>query len=157
MVQTEQEPAEPQPDLNPSCGTVGKSFTLLNHFCCFSVAKSCPALCDPMNSSPPGSSVLHCLPVWSDSYPLSWWCYLTISSSVIPFSSCLQSFPALGSFPVSQIFTSGSKSIRASASAWPSNEYAGLIFFGIDWANLFLLRRRGQLLWKSNLIYMNKV
>ena len=45
----------------------------------------------------------------SNSYPLSWWCHQTISSSVIPFS-CLQSFPALGSFPMSQLFTSGSLS-----------------------------------------------
>ena len=49
--------------------------------------------------------------------PLSWWCHPTISSSVIPFSSCLQSFPASGSFLMSQFFTSGGQSIGASASA----------------------------------------
>ena len=49
--------------------------------------------------------------------PLSWWCYLTISSSVAPFSSCPQSFPASGSFLMSWLFTSGSQSIGASASA----------------------------------------
>ena len=43
----------------------------------------------------------------STSCPLSWWCHPTISSSVIPFSSCLQSFPASGSFPSSQFFASG--------------------------------------------------
>ena len=43
----------------------------------------------------------------SNSCPWNWWCYPTISSSVIPFSSCLQSFPASGSFPLSQFFTSG--------------------------------------------------
>ena len=53
----------------------------------------------------------------SDSHPLSRWSHPTISSSVIPFSSCLQSFPASGSFPVSQFFASGSQSIGASASA----------------------------------------
>ena len=53
----------------------------------------------------------------SNSCPLSWWCHLTISSSVIPFSSCLQSFPALGSFPMSQLFASCSQSIGVSASA----------------------------------------
>ena len=53
----------------------------------------------------------------SNSCPLSWWCHPTISSSVIPFSSCLQSFPALGSFPVSWPFTSGGQRIGASASA----------------------------------------
>ena len=54
---------------------------------------------------------------YSNSCPLSRWCHPTISSSVIPFSSCLQSFPASGSFLVSQFFTSGSQSIGASASA----------------------------------------
>ena len=53
----------------------------------------------------------------SNSCPLSRWCHPTISSSVIPFSSCLQSFPASGSFPRSQFFTSGGQSIRVSASA----------------------------------------
>ena len=48
---------------------------------------------------------------------MSQWCYPTISSSVIPFSSCLQSFPASGSFPMSQFFTSGGQNIGASASA----------------------------------------
>ena len=55
--------------------------------------------------------------VSSNSYPLSWWCHPTISSSVVPFSSCLQSFPASGSFQMSQFFTSGGQSIGASASA----------------------------------------
>ena len=53
----------------------------------------------------------------SNSCPLSQWCHPTISSSVAPFSSCLLSFPASGSFPVSQFFASGSQSIGASASA----------------------------------------
>ena len=53
----------------------------------------------------------------SNSCPLSWWCHPTISSSVVPFSSCLQSFPVSGSFLMSQLFASGSQSIRASASA----------------------------------------
>ena len=54
--------------------------------------------------------------VCSESYPLSWWCHSTISSSVVPFS-CLQSFPASGFFPVSQLFASGGQSTGASASA----------------------------------------
>ena len=49
--------------------------------------------------------------------PLHWWCHPTISSSVIPFSSCLQSFPASGSFPMSRLFPSGCQSIGVSASA----------------------------------------
>ena len=61
---------------------------------------------------PPPSPRVH-----SDSCPSSPWCHPAISSSVIPFSSCLQSFPASGSFPVSQLFASGGQSIGASASA----------------------------------------
>ena len=53
---------------------------------------------------------------FSDSCPLSWWCYPTISSSAVPFSSCLQSSPASGSFPMSQFFTSSGQSIGVSAS-----------------------------------------
>ena len=54
---------------------------------------------------------------YSNSCPLSWWCHPTILSSVVPFSSCLQSFPASWSFPVNQLFTSGGQSIGASVSA----------------------------------------
>ena len=54
---------------------------------------------------------------YSNSCPLSWWCCPTISASVAPVSSCLQSFPASGSFPMSQFFASGDQSIGASASA----------------------------------------
>ena len=57
------------------------------------------------------------LRVCSNSCPLSRWCHPTISSSVVPFSSCLQSFPASGSFPMSQFFTSGGQSIVVSTSA----------------------------------------
>ena len=55
--------------------------------------------------------------VCSNSCPLSQWCHPTISSSAIPFSSCLQSFPASGSFPMSQFITAGVQSIGASVSA----------------------------------------
>ena len=60
---------------------------------------------------------------YSNSNPLSWWSHPTISSSVVPFSSCLQSFPASGSLPMSQFFASGGKIIgpSASASALPMN------------------------------------
>ena len=54
--------------------------------------------------------------IYSNSSPLSWWCHPTISSSVVPFSSCPQSFPASGSFQTSQPFTSGGQSIEVSAS-----------------------------------------
>ena len=53
---------------------------------------------------------------YSNSCPLSWWCHSTISSSVVPFSSHLQSFPASGSFQMSQLFASGGQSIGGSAS-----------------------------------------
>ena len=55
--------------------------------------------------------------VFSDSYPLSLWCHLTILSSAAPFPFCLQSFPASGSFPMSQFFASGGQNIGVSASA----------------------------------------
>ena len=55
--------------------------------------------------------------VYSNSCPLSRWCHATILSSVIPFSSCLQSFPASGSFQMSHLFASGGQSIGVSASA----------------------------------------
>ena len=56
--------------------------------------------------------------VHSNSSPSSWWCHPAISSSVVPFSSCPQSLPASGSFPMSQLFASGGQSIRVSALAW---------------------------------------
>ena len=55
--------------------------------------------------------------IYSNSCPLSWWCHSTISSSVVPFSSHLQSFLASGSFQMSQFFKSGGQSIEVSASA----------------------------------------
>ena len=104
-----------------------------------------------------GGQGLHCVRLWhpmdgkharlpcpspspgacSNSCPLSQWCHPIISSSVIPFSSCLQSFPASGSFPVSRLFASGGQSFRASASAsvlplnfqgWFTSGLTGLIY-----------------------------
>ena len=72
----------------------------------------------PMNRSMPGLPVYHQLPeITQNSCPLSWWCHPAISSSVIPFSSCPQSLPASGSFPMSQLFAWGDQSIGVSASA----------------------------------------
>ena len=79
--------------------------------------------------------------VYSKSCPLSWWCHPTISSSVVPFSSCLQSFPASGSFPVSQLFHIRWPkywSFRFSIS--PSHEYSGLISLRIDWFHLLAVQ-----------------
>ena len=68
---------------------------------------------------------------------------LTIASSVFPFSSCLQSFPASESFQVTQFFTSGGQSIRVSASAsvLPMNEYSGQISFRMDWLDLHAVQK----------------
>ena len=81
-----------------------------------SVTQSCLTLCNPMDYSTPGLPVHRQLQVYSDSRPLSWWYHPIISSTVVPFSSCLQSFSASGSFQTSQ-FTSGGQSVGVSASA----------------------------------------
>ena len=83
-----------------------------------SVAQSCPTLCEPMDCSTSGLPIHHQLPEFTQTQcSLSRRCHPTISSSVVPFSSHLQSFPASGSFPVSQLFVSGGQSIGISASA----------------------------------------
>ena len=96
---------------------------LWNTVVCLAV-QSCSTLCDPMDCSTPGLPVHHQLPgACSDSCPSSRGCHPTISPSVIPFSSCLQSCPASGSFSVSQSFASGGQSIGVSApvSVFPVN------------------------------------
>ena len=78
----------------------------------------------------------------SNSCPSSRWCHPTISSSVIPFSSCLQSFPASGTFPVSQFVTSGGQSIGVSAlaSVLPMNIQD---WFPLGWTGLISLQSKG--------------
>ena len=80
--------------------------------------------------------------VYSNSCPLSRWCHPTISSSVEPFSSCLQSFPASGSFQMSQFFASGVQSIGvlASPSVFPVN-MQGL--FPLGWTGWMSLQSKG--------------
>ena len=80
--------------------------------------------------------------VCSNSCPSSQWCYPTISLSVVPFSSCLQSFPASGSFPVSQFFTSGGHSIGVSALApvLPMNIQD---WFPLGWTGWISLQSKG--------------
>ena len=92
---------------------------------CCSITKSCPTLSNPMDCSTPGFPVLH---QGSNSGPLSWWCHPTISSSVTPFSSCPQSFPASGSFHIRW-----PKYWSFSFSISPFIEYLGWISFSIDW------------------------
>ena len=79
--------------------------------------QSCPTLCDPMDGSMSGFPVLHHLPEFAQTHVHWVWCHPTISSSVAPFSSCLQSFPASESFPMSWLFASGGQRIGVSASA----------------------------------------
>ena len=81
---------------------------------------------------------------YSNSCPLSSWCHPTISSSVVPFSSCLQSFPASGSFTMSQLFTSGGQSIGVSASASASDLQVNIQdWFPLGWTNWILLQSKG--------------
>ena len=82
----------------------------------------------PCPSSTPGA--------FSNSRPLSWWCHLTISSSVIPLSSCPQSFPASGSV----MHIRWPKHWNFNFSISPSNEYSGLISFRIDWLDLLAVQ-----------------
>ena len=79
---------------------------------------------------------------YSNSGPLSQWCHPTISSSVVPFSSCLQSFPASGFFPLSYFFASGSQSIGVSASALipPMNIQD---WFPLGWTGWISLQSKG--------------
>ena len=92
---------------------------IASHLCCScSVIQSCPTLCDPTDCSMPGFPVLHYLPEFAQIHVH--WVNDTIrpcQSSVVPFSSCPQSFPAWGSFPVSWLFASGGQIIGASTSA----------------------------------------
>ena len=80
--------------------------------------------------------------VYSNSCPSSWWCHPTISSSVVPFSSCLQSFPESGSFQMSQQFTIGGQSIgvSASASVLPVNIQD---WFPLGWTDWISLQSKG--------------
>ena len=79
--------------------------------------------------------------VYSNPCPLSQCCHPTISSSVVPFFSHLQSFPASGSFPMSQLFASGGQTIGSfSFNISPSNEHSGLISFRMDWFDLLAVQ-----------------
>ena len=80
--------------------------------------------------------------VYSNSCPLSWWCHPTISSSVVPFSSCPQSLRASGSFPMSKLFTWGGQSIgvSASASVLPINTWG---WSPLGWTGWISLQSKG--------------
>ena len=87
-----------------------------------SVQFSCSVVSDSLWPHGPQDARPPCLSqtpgVYPNSCPLSQWCHPTISSSAIPFSSCPQSFPASGSFQMSQLFESGGQNIGVSASTW---------------------------------------
>ena len=104
-----------------------------------SVAQSCPTLCNPMNRSTPGFPVHHQFPESTQTMSIE---------SVMPSNHlifccplCPQSFPASGSFQMSQLFTSGGQSIGSfSFSISPSNEHPGLISFRMDWLDLLAVQ-----------------
>ena len=110
-----------------------------------SVQFSCLVVSDclwPHGLSMPGSPVGHQLLACSNSCPSSRWCHPTISSSVVLFSSCLQSFPASGSFQMSQFFASGGQinRISASASVLPMNNQDQ---FPLGWTGWISLQSKG--------------
>ena len=97
---------------------------------------------------PPLSSRVH-----SRSCPLSQWCYPTISSSVIPFSSCLQSFPASGSFPnKSVLHIRWPKYWNFSFSISPFSRYSELISFRIDWFDLLAVQETLKSLFSATVL-----
>ena len=134
---------------------------------CGSIQFSCSVVSDsvwpyePQHASPPCPSPTR--GVQPNPCPLSRWCHPTISSSVVPFSSCPQSFPASRSFPMNQLFTSGGQSIRVSASAsvlpmniqdWFPLGLTGLIY--LQSKELFKSRllhhsSKASILWRSAL------
>ena len=112
-------------------------------YCCCSVAKSCLTVWDPNELRHTRLPCPSPFPgVCSNSWPLNWWYHPNISSSVITFCCCSQSFPGSGSFPVSWLFASGSQSIGASASVsvLPMNSEG---WFPLGLTDLILLISRG--------------
>ena len=105
----------------------------------FSVVSDSLRCHEPQHARPPCPSPTP--GVYPNSCPLSRWCHPAISSSVIRFSSCPQSFPASGSFQMSQFFTSSGQRIEilASASILPMN-IQGLISFRMDWLDLLAVQ-----------------
>ena len=112
-------------------------------YCCYcSVTQMCPFFCNSHGWQHPSLPCPSLSPgVCSNSHPLSQWCHPTISSSVIPFSSCLQSFPASGSFPMeSALHIRWPKYWSFTFSISPSSEHSGLISFKVDWFNLLTVQ-----------------
>ena len=106
--------------------------------CCCSIVQSCPTLCNPTDCSMPGFCLSQSPKILLNSCPLIRWCHPTISSSVIPFSSCLQSFQHQNLFQwvssLHQVTKVWSINIR------PSSEYSWFISFRIDWFDLLAVQ-----------------
>ena len=120
-----------------------RSFYNIRYFCCCClVAKSCLTLCNLMDYSMPSFPVPHHLLEFAQTHVH--WIGDAIQPShpsVVPFSSHLQSFPASGSFQMSQFFVSGGQSIKSfSFSISPSKEYSGLISFRMNWLDLLAVQ-----------------
>ena len=115
-----------------------KTNTLSVHFSC-SVMSNYLRPHEPQHSRPPYRSPTP--GVHPNPFPLSQWCYPTISSSVVPFSSCPQSFPASGSFSKSQLFASGGQSTGVSAlgSVLPMNTQD---WFPLGWTGWISLQSK---------------
>ena len=108
-----------------------------------SVPQSCQTFCPPRLQHARPSCPSPTPGIYSNSCPSSQWCRPTISSSVVPFSSCLQSFPVSGFFPMSQFFESGGQSIGVSslASVLPMNIQD---WFPLGWTGLTSLQSKGS-------------
>ena len=113
----------------------------LSHVQFSSVAQSCPTLCNPMNCSTPGLPVHHQLLEFTQTHVHRVSDAIQPShSSVVAFSSCPQSLPALGSFPMSQLRMRWPQYWSFSFSISPSNEHPGLISFRMDWLDLLVVQ-----------------
>ena len=122
--------------------------------CCCSVSKSCLTLCNPLDYSTSGFPVHHHLLEFAQTHV--YWVgdtILTVSSSAAPFSFCLQSFPASGSFPMNWLICiRWPKYWSFSFSISPSIEYSGLISFRTDWFDLCAVQETFRnLLYQHNL------
>ena len=136
------------------------SFSCASSYSCFSLIQFSRSVVSdslwphgPQHTRPPCPSPTP--RVYSNSCPLSRWYYPTISSSVIPFSSCLQSFPASGSFQMSQFFTSGGQNIGApsSTSVLPMNIQD---WSPLGWTSWISLQSKGLLRVFSNTTTVQK-
>ena len=119
---------------------------LNNNMCIYSVQFSCSVVSDSLWPRELQHARLLCPSqtprVYWNSCPSHWWCHPTISSSVVPFSPCLQSFPVSRFLPVSQYFTSGGQSIGVSASTSVLSMYIQ-DWFPLEWTDWISLKSKG--------------